>query len=136
MVRRYILTAALYNADALSILDFIVQCSEMYKDDVFNGTPEDGSKVVMRFHRYKMAMGGFNHHLFRRVRNIYIHAFDTSLDALYTDLLVLRVSDIEQACIYFGVPFDRMDVFNKLRRTRQLIKYMLNLEELNGSKES
>lgn len=34
MIRRYILTSILYNGGVTALLEFLVQCQDMYKDDV------------------------------------------------------------------------------------------------------
>lgn len=136
MVREFILTTALYNAGVFSVLDFIVQSCEMYKDDVLSWKDGDSLKTVEKFEQYPCSVRVLKNRYFVIIRNIYIHAFDMELDRLYFLILMVYPSDLKQVCEYFGVPFDYKEVYDKIISCRDMLHHMVNLEELNGSKES
>lgn len=105
MIRRYILTSILYNGGVTALLEFLVQCQDMYKDDVEKQGSANGIKWSDRFELYNKQHMGVDSDMLKKVRNMYAHALDTEYQDLYRDLLSMDISTIACICNYFGVDY-------------------------------
>lgn len=106
MTRVYILTGILYNSGVTALLDFIVQCQEMYKDDVMEWGKTSGVGKKVLFTAYSQQYIGVPIDLMRDIRNYYVHDFDTKPEKVLDYIEVITSSDIACLCNYFNVEFD------------------------------
>lgn len=132
MIRRYILTSILYNSGVTALLDFLMQCQEMYKDDVMSWGKSSGHSKKELFDLYTEMHVGIPVDILRNVRNYYVHDFDEEVGELMKWISITTYSDIACLCNYFGVVFDYDEIVKLYDSTLGYLETILEFKNNGG----